>query len=831
MDFISNLALGFSVSLQPTNFLLCFAGVALGVVIGILPGLGSAATIALLLPITYFLAPTGAIIMLAGIWYGSMYGGSVTSILLRVPGESASVMVAIDGYELTKQGRAGAALGMSMFAAFIAGMFGLMGLALVAPALAEFALDFGPPEYFALTLLGLTLVSYLATDSIWKAAAVTVLGLLLGTVGLDPVRSAARFTFGSLTLQSGIDLVPMVMGLFGISEVFFMLERKLASGPTSAAVHVPRGLFAVLPTRKDWRDAAPAIGQGTGVGFFVGLLPGGGATISSYVAYAVAKRWSKTPQKFGSGAIAGVAAPESAANAATCSGFIPLLTLGIPDNVVMALILGAFMLHGITPGPTMMAQHPEMFWGIVTSMFIGNCILIITMLPLIGFLAKITLIPTKVVVPIVVLACLAGAYGVNNNPMDIVTMTAFGLLGYLMTKFGFPIAPMVLAFVLGPIMETALRQSLIMSRADFFIFWTRPVSGALMTILVIVLLLPVLRTLITVCRQKSKQSSAIMPGLCVLAVLGLAATGTQAQAQTYPTKTVSLIVPFPPGGRTDLTARALVQHLKAELGQQVVVINRPGASGVLGAKEVAQAIPDGHTLGLFSTGFLTAQYTVPTPTDAAEYELIASVNMDPAAIAVPRARNWETLGDLLKHARQNPGSLRVGINAGSSAHIFAAAFVEKAGLDVIYVPFRGGGERTVALAGGHIDIDFDIVAPMKPMIESKKIRVLGIAASRRASDYPDLPTMAENGVDLVISSWHGMFAPKGTPAAVLNRVSSALERICANPDFIAQMRNLLLGVHYLDSNAFREFFAEQDRMNVALIRKLGLYVAPARDTK
>ena len=523
--------------------------------------------------------------------------------------------------------------------------------------------------------------------------------------------------------------------------------------------------------------------------------------------------------------------PKSAANAATCSGFIPLLTLGIPDNVVMALILGAFMLHGITPGPTMMAQHPEMFWGIVTSMFIGNCILIITMLPLIGVLAKITLIPTRLVVPIIVLACLAGAYGVNNNPMDIVTMTAFGLLGYLMMKFGFPIAPMVLAFVLGPIMETALRQSLIMSRADFFIFLTRPVSGTLMTILVIVLLLPVLRTLITVFRQKSKQSSAIMPGLCVLAVLGLAATGTQARAQTYPTKTVSLIVPFPPGGRTDLTARALVQHLKAELGQQVVVINRPGASGVLGAKEVAQATPDGHTLGLFSTGFLTAQYTVPTPTDAAEYELIASVNMDPAAIAVPTTRNWDTLGDLLKHARQNPGSLRVGINAGSSAHIFAAAFVEKAGLDVIYVPFRGGGERTVALAGGHIDIDFDIVAPMKPMIESKKIRVLGIAANRRSSNYPDLPTMAENGVDLVISSWHGMFAPKGTPAAVLNRVSSALERICANPDFIAQMRNLLLGVHYLNSNAFREFFAEQDRMNVALIRKLGLYVTPARDTK
>src|SRR5262245_44201958 len=266
MELVSNLALGFSVSLQPLNLLLCFVGVVLGVVIGILPGLGSAATIALLLPITYFLDTTTAVIMLAGIWYGSMYGGSITSILLRVPGESASVMVAIDGYELTKQGRAGAALGMSMFSAFIAGMFGLMGLGLIAPTLAEFALDFGPPEYFALTLLGLTLVSYLATDSMWKAVAVTILGLLLGTVGLDPVRSTARFTFGSLTLQSGIDLVPMVMGLFGISEVFHLIEARLAGTASPKPIHVPRGLLAVLPTRQDWRDARRAIGQGTLVG-------------------------------------------------------------------------------------------------------------------------------------------------------------------------------------------------------------------------------------------------------------------------------------------------------------------------------------------------------------------------------------------------------------------------------------------------------------------------------------------------------------------------------------------------------------------------------------
>jgi putative tricarboxylic transport membrane protein len=831
MELVSNLALGFSVSLQPLNLLLCFTGVALGVVIGILPGLGSAAAIALLLPITYFLDTTTAIIMLAGIWYGSMYGGSITSILLRVPGESASVMVAIDGYELTKQGRAGAALGMSMFSAFIAGMFGLLGLGLIAPTLAEFALDFGPPEYFALTLLGLTLVSYLATDSMWKAVAVTLLGLLFGTVGLDPVRSMARFTFGSLTLQSGLDLVPMVMGLFGISEVFKMLEQRLTRKPAQGELTVPKGLLAVLPTRRDWADARRSIGQGTLVGFFVGLLPGGGATISSYVAYAVAKQWSKPSQKFGAGAIGGVAAPEAAANAATCSGFIPLLTLGLPDNVVMALILGAFLLHGVTPGPTLMAQHPEMFWGIVTSMFIGNCILILTMLPLIGFLAKITLIPDNIVVGVIVLACLAGAYGVNNNPMDIVTMTAFGVLGYLMAKFGFPAAPMVLAFVLGPIMETSLRQSLIMSRGDFLVFWSRPVSAALMTIFVIVIALPLIRraggTLLQKWSRPRISDTASKSVILILLLLAGPFAAT-VRAEEYPAKPISLVVPYPAGGRTDLTARAVAQFLKPELGQPVVVVNKPGASGVIGAKEVAGAPPDGYTLGLFSTGFLTAQYMVPTPTNVAEYEFVALVNMDPAAIAVPRSRQWETLKDLVKYGRDHPGILRVGINAGSSAHIFAAAFMDKAKLDVIYVPFRGGGERSVALAGGHIDVDFDIVAPMRPMVESNKIRILAIASDKRVEEYLDIPTMAEGGVNLAISSWHGVFAPRGTSKEVVSRLSRALEHLCGNAEFIAYMRKLLLGVHYLDAKGFREFFAENDRINLALIRELGLYVAPQK---
>jgi putative tricarboxylic transport membrane protein len=499
---------GFSIALQPISLLFCFIGVSLGVIVGILPGLGSAATIALLLPITYFLDAPTAIIMLSGIWYGSMYGGSITSILLRVPGESASVMVAIDGHELTKQGRAGVALGISMFSAFIAGMFGLLGLSLLAPVLADFALNFGPPEYFALTLLGLTLVSYLATNSVIKALVVTVFGLLLGTVGLDPVRSTARFTFGSLSLQSGIDLVPMVMGLFGISEVFSLLEE---GGAVSEAIPGRSRIGNVLPTREDWQNAARPLMQGTLVGFFVGLLPGGGATVSSYLAYATAKRWRQSSQNFGGGAVGGVAAPEAAANAATCAGFVPLLTLGLPENAVMALMLGAFMLHGITPGPTLMVQHPEMFWAIVTSMFVGNCILLAMMLPLVGHLSKITAVPNSFLVPIIVLACLAGAYGVNNNPADIATMTAFGVLGYLMRKFDFPLPPLVLAFVIGPIMETALRQSLIMSGGNFAIFISRPVAATLIIVAVLVVIWPALAALVGAHRGGARRSGTPQP--------------------------------------------------------------------------------------------------------------------------------------------------------------------------------------------------------------------------------------------------------------------------------------------------------------------------------
>src|SRR5688572_14767038 len=490
MSILESLMLGFSVSLEPMNLAYCFLGVLLGTLVGVVPGLGSAAAIALLLPVTYKMSATSAIIMLAGIWYGSMYGGSTTSILLRVPGESASVMTCMDGFEMARRGRAGAALGIAAVGSFIAGVLGLVGLILLAPPLAELALDFGPPEYFALTLLGLTLVSYLGAGAVPKALAMAALGLLLGTVGLDPVRSEARFTLGTLSLQGGIELIPMVMGLFGMSQVLFLVYARPA---TSEAAHAPRGLRALLPARGEWRDAAGAIGRGSVVGFLVGILPGAGGTISSYVAYALEKRRSAHPERFGHGAIEGVAAPESANNAATASGFIPLLTLGLPANVVMALMLGAFMLHGVTPGPMLLVQKPDMFWGIITSMFVGNFMLLLLNLPLIGLFTRVTRMPYRYLVPVVVVACLVGAYGVNNNAADIFIMLGFGVFGYLAEKYGYSLAPLVLAFVLGPLMETSLRQSLIISQGDFSIFFMRPISAVLLGLGVLFVAVPLVR--------------------------------------------------------------------------------------------------------------------------------------------------------------------------------------------------------------------------------------------------------------------------------------------------------------------------------------------------
>jgi putative tricarboxylic transport membrane protein len=490
MDLLSNLGLGFSVALQPVNLVYCFIGVFIGTLIGVLPGIGPVAAMSLLLPVTFNATPEAGIIMLAGIYYGSMYGGSTTAILVNIPGEAASVVTCLDGHQMARQGRAGPALGIAAIGSFIAGTIAVVGLMLVAPTLARFAVKFGPPEYFSLMILGLSILTYLSHGSLVKALIMACIGLILGLVGLDSINGAPRLTFDRMELVDGVGLVPIVMGLFGIAEILINLEQKIARDLVTARIE------GLLPTRKDWAESGWPLARGSALGFVLGILPGGGAVIASFLAYALEKRLSRTPEQFGKGAIAGVAAPEAANNAAAGSGFIPLMTLGIPPNVVMALLLGAFIVHGLQPGPLLMVQNPGLFWGIVASMYIGNVMLLILNLPLIGLWTQVLKVPYKILFPLILLFCLIGVYSISNAIFDIYVMLAFGVLGYLMRKFGYEPAPLVLAFVLGPMMENNLRKSLILSSGDFAIFVERPISVACLVLAAILLgsaLLPILR--------------------------------------------------------------------------------------------------------------------------------------------------------------------------------------------------------------------------------------------------------------------------------------------------------------------------------------------------
>jgi putative tricarboxylic transport membrane protein len=479
---------GFQVVLQPANLLACFAGVVVGTLVGVLPGLGPAAAIALLLPSTFAASPVAGVIMLAGIYYGAMYGGSTTSILVNIPGEAASVVTCLDGHAMARQGRAGAALGIAAFGSFIAGTLSVILLTLVAPFLARVTLSFGPPEYFSLMLLGLTLLTYFTSGSMVKALMMAAVGLLCGTVGQDTISGRIRFAFGIRTLEDGLGLVPVIMGLFGVSEVLLNLERRAVA----AEIFAPptRGL---LPTRADWRAATPPILRGSALGFGLGVLPGAGAIIAAFASYAVERRVSKHPERFGRGAIEGVAGPEAANNAAAAGAFIPLLTLGVPANAVMAILLGALMIHGLQPGPLLVKQAPDVFWGIITSMYLGNAMLLVLNLPLIPLWARLLRVPYALMFPFILLFCLVGAYSVTNNAGDGVVMWAFGVIGYLMKKFDYEGAPLILALVIGPMMEEALRQSLILSAGSFAIFTVRPISAAFLATAAILLTLPWLR--------------------------------------------------------------------------------------------------------------------------------------------------------------------------------------------------------------------------------------------------------------------------------------------------------------------------------------------------
>lgn len=484
MELLQSVLYGFSVSLEPANLLACFAGVFIGTLIGVLPGIGSVATMSLLFPVTYAMSPTSSIIMMAGIYYGAMYGGSTTSILVNIPGEAASVVTCLDGYQMARQGRAGPALGIAAFGSFIAGTFGVIGIMLLAPPLARIALRFGPPEIFSLLILGFTMVTYLSSGSKLKTAAMAFLGLFLGTVGLDPIIATPRFTYGSITLMDGIGLAPLIMGLFGIAEVLLNLEK--GHKQEVFKTHI-KGL---LPNRLDWQRSAGPISRGTIVGFFLGILPGMGAIIPSFISYAMERRLSKHPESFGKGAIEGVAGPESANNAATAGSMIPLLTLGIPANVVMAVLLGAFLIHGVQPGPLLFKEHPGIFWGVIASMYVGNAMLLVLNLPLIGLWVQLLRVPYRILFPLILLFCMIGVYSISGNIWDIVIMLIFGGVGYLMKKFDYEPAPLVLAFVLGRMVEESLRQSLILSRGSLTIFLSRPISAALLLAAFVLILLP-----------------------------------------------------------------------------------------------------------------------------------------------------------------------------------------------------------------------------------------------------------------------------------------------------------------------------------------------------
>ena len=484
MDFLSHLSLGFSIAFTPFNLMMAVAGVMIGMLIGALPGVGPPSGVAMLLPLTFGMDPTSGIIMLAALYAGTMYGGTITSVLINTPGESASVVTCLDGYQMALQGRAGPALGIAAFGSFIAGTFSVVMLMLLSPPLAAAALRFGPPEIFTLLLLGFTMITYLGSGSRLKAVAMALVGMFLGTIGLDPVTGVGRYTFDTATLSDGVGLVPMIMGLFGVSEVLLNVE----AGITQEVFQTRIG--SLLPTRSDWKESAGPIARGSLLGFVLGILPGVGAIIPTFVSYALEKRLSRTPERFGRGAIEGVAGPESANNAATGGSMIPLLTLGIAPNVVMAVLLGAFLVHGVQPGPLMLREHPDLFWGVVASMYVGNIMLLILNLPLIGLWVQILRMPYGVLFPLILLVCVVGVYGVSVNVWDIVIMLGFGVAGYLLRKTGYEPAPLVLAFVLGRLAEESIRQSLLLSRGRLGILVERPIAAAFLVATAAVILLP-----------------------------------------------------------------------------------------------------------------------------------------------------------------------------------------------------------------------------------------------------------------------------------------------------------------------------------------------------
>lgn len=497
METINNLLNGFAVALQPLHLFYLVTGVVAGTLVGVLPAIGPLQAVALLLPSIYHMEPTGAIIMLAGVHYGAMYGGSTTSILVNVPGEASSVVTCLDGYPLALQGRAGAALGMAAFSSFIAGTFGVIGLMLFTPILGKAALSFGYPEYFTLMVMALCTVAYMARGSMLKAITMAGIGLILSTVGMDAIGGHFRFTYNKMFLQDGLHTIPMVIGLFGLKEVFLMFQTKFRGEILKTK------LKSFLPTFQDWKDSFFPILRSSALGFFMGILPGVSPMTPTFLSYGIEKKLSKHPEKFGTGAIEGVAAPEACNNAAVNGTHVPLFSFGIPTNIMNAMLLTALMIFGMTPGPQFIKQNPDLFWGFIASMYIGNALLVILNVPLIPLWVKLLQIPHILLNILILLFCIVGAYSINQQIEDVYLMTFFGVVGYLAKIFGYEPPLLILAFILGPKIEISLRQSLIMSNGNFMTFINRPISASF----VAVTLLVIIAAMATTMKKKLKQYS------------------------------------------------------------------------------------------------------------------------------------------------------------------------------------------------------------------------------------------------------------------------------------------------------------------------------------
>jgi TctA family transporter len=497
LSLLGNVELGLATALLPVNLGYCLLGVFLGTLVGVLPGIGPLAAISMLYPITFHLDPTSALIMLAGIFYGTSYGGSIAAILLNVPGTASSAVACIDGYPMSKQGRAGVALFATTIASFIGGSIGILLMMLFAPSIVEIALNFGSAEYFSLMILGLVAASSMSGESVVKGIAMVTVGILLGNVGMDIYIGIPRFTFGMVELRDGISLVALAMGMFGIAEVIASV-RAVKSGSIQKVT-----FRTMVPTRDDTRRSWKPILRGSAIGSFFGTLPGTGATVASFMAYALEKRIAKEPKRFGKGAIEGVCAPESANNAADQTAFIPTMTLGIPGSPTMALMLGVFMIHGISPGPQLMATHPDLFWGVVMSFWIGNLLLLVLNIPLIGLWVRMLQIPYHLLYPSIVVLICVGVYSVTRNSFDVWLTIAFGLLGYGIRYFGFPGAPLILGFVLGPMMEEHFRRAMLLSRGSFPTFVERPISATFLAVTVLILAWSIYTTVRAVRNRRS----------------------------------------------------------------------------------------------------------------------------------------------------------------------------------------------------------------------------------------------------------------------------------------------------------------------------------------